>query len=211
MKITKLGHCCLVVEEGGLRLLTDPGDHTTTQNEVRDIDIVLITHEHADHVHVPSLKTVLSHNPRAKVYTNRGVGELLKNEGIPYELLEHGQTASVSGVVIEGYGDRHAPIYPTVQDVINTGYFIAGRFFHPGDAFYDPGKPVEILALPVSAPWLKIADALEYAQKIKPKICFPIHDGALKIIRAPHGLPAAVLPPLGIDFKVPELGVPMEF
>ncbi|MBI5466019.1 MAG: MBL fold metallo-hydrolase [Candidatus Kerfeldbacteria bacterium] len=211
MKIAKLGHCCLVIEQGGLRILTDPGDYTTAQTGVRNIDAVLITHEHGDHLHLASLKIVLANNPGARVYTNSGVGEILKSEGLQYELLEDGQSAVIKGVTIEAHGAQHAPIHPSVKEVVNTGYLIAGRFFHPGDAFYNPDRPIEILALPVSAPWLKIAEALEYAQVIKPKVCFPVHDGALKIFGAPHKLPAAVLPPLGIGFKIPELGVAMEF
>lgn len=211
MKITKLGHSCVVVEEGGARLLLDPGDYTTAQNEIRDLDAVLVTQEHTDHCDVASLKTVLVNNPQAKIFTNLGVGEILSKEKIPFELLADGQQTEVRGVTIAGFGSQHAPIYPSVKAVVNTGYLIAGRFYHPGDAFHNPGVPVEILALPVSAPWLTIAMALDYAKVVRPKVCFPIHDGALKIFGAPHQLPAKELPPLGIQFIVPELGVPMEF
>ena len=37
MKITKLGHCCLVIEEKGLKILTDPGSYTDTQNNIKEI------------------------------------------------------------------------------------------------------------------------------------------------------------------------------
>ena len=37
MKITKLRPCCLLIKEGGLQILTDPGAWSTGQNEVRDI------------------------------------------------------------------------------------------------------------------------------------------------------------------------------
>ena len=49
MNITKLGHCCLVLEIDGVRILTDPGNYTTAQDTMTGIDIVLITHEHGDH------------------------------------------------------------------------------------------------------------------------------------------------------------------
>ena len=62
MKITKLGHCCLIVKEGNITILTDPGSYTTDQNTVKGIDIVLITHEHGDHFHVESLKAILKNN-----------------------------------------------------------------------------------------------------------------------------------------------------
>ena len=60
MKITKFGHCCLSVEERGVRILVDPGNYTSGQNEAKGIHIVLITHhEHRDHLDMESLKRVL--------------------------------------------------------------------------------------------------------------------------------------------------------
>lgn len=56
MKVTKFGHCCLLIEEEGLRILTDPGSYSTRQNDVQNIDVILITHEHPDHLHIESLK-----------------------------------------------------------------------------------------------------------------------------------------------------------
>lgn len=74
MKITKFGHCCLLIEENGVRILTDPGTYSTQQSEVKNIDFVLITHEHSDHFHIDSLKALLKNNPQAKVITNKSVG-----------------------------------------------------------------------------------------------------------------------------------------
>lgn len=179
MKITKLGHCCLVIEVGGVRILTDPGMFSVAQNEVKNIDVILITHEHADHLHIDSLKEVLKNNPRAQVTTNKGVGKLLEKEGILYELLEDKQSKTVAGVLLQGFGEKHGVIYKDWGQVVNTGYFIANRFFYPGDALYDPQKEVEILALPVVGPWVKTSEALEYAKKLKPKIVFPVHDALL--------------------------------
>jgi L-ascorbate metabolism protein UlaG (beta-lactamase superfamily) len=204
MKITKLGHCCMVIEENGVRILTDPGAWTTVQNEVRDINIVLITHEHQDHFHPDSLKTVLKNNPQAIVITNRGVGKFLDGAGVAYKTLEHGQKDASLGVLIEGFGEKHADIYPTIQPVTNTGYLIAGRFFYPGDAFVNPGRPVEVLALPVAGPWLLISQVIDYALLLKPKICFPVHDGMLKILGPFHMLPQKILEANQLKFIVPE-------
>ena len=200
MKITKLGHCCLVIAEGGLKILTDPGDYTTAQNQVTGIDVILITHEHPDHLHIDSLKQVLKNNPQATIFTNHGVGKILDTEKVKYRLLEDKQSQTIKSTVIEGWGDKHAPIYAGIPSVVNTGYFISNRFFYPGDAFYIPSKPVEILALPVAAPWLKIADVLDYSKTIKPKICFPVHDGILKHLGPVHILPAKILSSLGTKF-----------
>ena len=82
MKIKKLGHCCLVIEVNGKRVMTDPGSYTASQNEERNISAVLVTHEHADHLHIDSLKKILGVNPDAIVITNTSVGKLLDEEGI---------------------------------------------------------------------------------------------------------------------------------
>src|SRR3990167_3237458 len=179
MKITKFGHCCLLIEENGVRILTDPGNYSTQQSEVQGIDFVLITHEHADHFHLDSLRALLKNNPEAKVITNQSVGLLLEKENISFTLVKDGQSFQASGVSIEGVGKNHALIYPTLPIVQNTGYFIANKLFYPGDALTQPEKTVELLALPVAGPWIKIQEAIDYALQVHSKVCFPIHDGNL--------------------------------
>ena len=212
MKITKFGHCCLLVEERGVRILIDPGNYSSGQNEAKGIHIVLITHhEHRDHLDMESLKRVLKNNPSAKVMTNRSVGTALEKEQIPYTALEDGQKTVEKGVLIEAFGKKHAVIYPGLPDIHNTGYFIANRFFYPGDALTNPNKPVEILAFPVSATWIKISEAIDYAKEIKPKICFPVHESTLKNPGSVHTRPPSILAPLGIQFIVPVLEKEMSF
>ncbi len=152
MRITKLGHCCLIIEEAGVRIMTDPGVYSTLQNEAQNINYIFITHEHSDHFHLESLKIVLKNNLRAKIVTNSAVGKLLDAEKIPYEILEHGDAKKFGAVSVEGFGEKHAVIYENFGQVVNTGYFFGSRFFYPGDAFYNPNKQVEILALPVAGP-----------------------------------------------------------
>jgi L-ascorbate metabolism protein UlaG (beta-lactamase superfamily) len=211
MKITKFGHCCLLIEEQGVRILTDPGTFTTQQDSLTNIDFVLITHEHADHFHVPSVKAILQNNPQAQIITNAAVGALLTKEGIAFKVVGHGQSADVNGVTIEGYGQKHALIHSSLVPVENTGYFVGSRFFYPGDAFTNPGKPVEILALPVAGPWMRIAEAIDYALALKPKICFPVHEAILKAPGMTHVVPGKILEPQGITYKVLEIDQETEF
>src|SRR5574343_454140 len=110
MTITKLGHCCLIVDVRGTRFLTDPGAYTTAQNTVKGIHYIVISHEHTDHLHVESLKIVLANNPDAKVISNEVVGKILKKESIPYIKIDDGDKATFDGVTIAGYGTRHAHI-----------------------------------------------------------------------------------------------------
>jgi L-ascorbate metabolism protein UlaG (beta-lactamase superfamily) len=211
MKITKLGHCCLLIEVKQLRILTDPGAYTTAQNNLKDIDLILITHEHPDHLHTESLKIILASNPNAKIITNQGVGAKLAAEAMAYELLEDGQHQTIADVLIEGFGLKHAEIYPTVTAVDNTGYCIENTFFYPGDAFTDPQKQIEILALPVAGPWMTLAQAIDYAKKLKPQHCFPVHDGMLKHLGSIHKLPQNELSQAGIAFVVIEDGISHNF
>lgn len=209
MKITKFGHCCLLVEEAGLRILTDPGVYSTAQNGVKNIDLVLITHEHQDHLHVESLKIVLQNNPEAKVITNTAVSKILEKEGITFTILEDGQDLTERGVLFEGFGKLHALMHSSLTPVQNTGYFIAGRLFYPGDALTNPHKKVEILALPVSGPWLKLSEAIDYALELKPQVCFAVHDGILKDTGLAERLATPIFEKDGI--KMVTLESPKEF
>jgi len=179
MKITKFGQCCLLVEVAGKRVLTDPGRFTVEQNVVRDIDVVLITHEHADHLHIGSLKEVLKHNPEAVVITNSGVGKLLAEAEIVHQVVEGRATTSPAGITLEAFDGPHAEIFEGYGQVQNTGYFIADTLFYPGDAYTNPGRPVPVLALPVAGPWCRLADAIRYTIEVKPEKTFPVHDWLL--------------------------------
>jgi L-ascorbate metabolism protein UlaG (beta-lactamase superfamily) len=200
MIVTKLGHCCLLIKEDNLTILTDPGSFSTAQDILTGIDVILITHEHADHFHIESLKTVLKNNPEAKIFTVKGVGVLLEKEGISYQLLEHRQSVTEKGVLIEGFGEQHADMYPGWPRVDNCGYFIANKLFYPGDAFTNPGKEVDVLALPVAGPWMKLSEAIDYAKELKPKKAFPVHDGILKQPGMAHRLPEKFLSEVGIEW-----------
>ena len=210
MTIKKFGHCCLLIEERSVRILTDPGIYTVEkQRELKNIDIVLYTHEHPDHYHLESLKHIVANNPRVKVLCNPGVGAQLSKRGVAHLVIGDGQATEERGVVIEGHGNVHATLHPALPTVQNTGYFIAGRFWYSGDAFTDPGRHAEILALPIIGPWMKLSEAIDYALAQKPKLCFPVHDGILNEMFLSYGsihkAPAAVLEPHGIQFLSVEL------
>jgi L-ascorbate metabolism protein UlaG (beta-lactamase superfamily) len=179
MTITKLGHCCLLVEHKNIRIITDPGAWSTAQNKVTNVDIILITHEHPDHLHLESLEAVLKNNPNSKVVTNAAVGKIISDKSVDFNILENGQSITIRSVLLEAFGDKHEEIYEQFGMVQNTGYFVDNILFYPGDAFTNPGKSVEVLALPVVAPWMNFKTSMKYAIEIKPKIAFPVHDGML--------------------------------
>ncbi len=132
MKITKLGHCCLIIEQGETKILTDPGEYSDAQNSVRGITHILITHEHYDHFHVPSLKLVLANNPKAAIYTNSAVGNLMSREKLSYELLQHGDKQKLGSFEVEGIGTEHHVIYKALPLVMNTAMCLITSFFTQG-------------------------------------------------------------------------------
>jgi len=208
MKIHKLAHCCLVIDlkskEGhSRRILLDPGFYSVERHiKVNKIDIVLITHDHADHLHIESLKELLKSHPDVEIITNDTVGAILAKEGIEHHVMEHGNVIDTKGVHIEAYGKNHAILHSSMPLMSNVGFLIeesVGRkFFFPGDAFTLIDKEVDILALPVAGPWMKISEAIDYALQMKPKKAFPVHD-AVRIPTA-HILPERILGANGIEF-----------
>ncbi|MEK7462379.1 MAG: MBL fold metallo-hydrolase [Patescibacteria group bacterium] len=213
MTITKFGHCCLLLEIAEKRILVDPGRFSTGQNFLTEIDIILITHEHADHYHSDSVAAVLKNNPNAIVVTNSSVAKLLKGLGVEAHILEGRSSATVVNIHLAAYDGEHVEIFEDFSMVQNTGYLVAGKFFFPGDAYTVPEMPVDILALPVAGPWCKVSDAINFALKVKPRVAIPVHDATLselgRSVTYPHF--TRVLTTAGIEFVILEPLVAREF
>ena len=211
MNIHKIGHCCLVIKTAGKVILTDPGTFTTAQDTLAGIDIVLITHEHGDHFHIESVKKVLANNPQAVVVTNATVGKLLEAEGIAHEIVSDGMRSDAHGVSLEGVGTDHAIIYDELGKTENTGYMIGGSLWYPGDSFTDPKRAVDILALPVAGPWMKLGEAFDYAIKLRPRISFPVHDAMMKSPGMMNRMAGMVLEKHGVKFETLDEGESKDF
>ncbi len=212
MKIKKIGHCCLVIEVDGVKIMTDPGMFSTMQVEELNVNYILITHEHGDHVHVESLKKVLANNPVCKVITNTSVKKILDAEGIESTLLEEGEL-DISGINLFAKTCPHVDIYDGIIPVQNTGYMIAGRLFYPGDAWLEPFRKIEILAVPVAGPWNKIRDMMTYVLKVQPKVIFNVHDGVLNQVglSVNERILGGIFASKGQDFRYLKEGESLEF
>ena len=55
MQVTHFGHACVLVEQGTARILIDPGQWSDGFGGLRDLDGILITHRHPDHLDVQAV------------------------------------------------------------------------------------------------------------------------------------------------------------
>lgn len=175
MKITKLGHSCIFVE-GEKNILIDPGnlvfmDGNVRAENLKNIDAVLLTHPHTDHVFIDALKVIITNN-NLQIITNKNVGTLLNEHKIPWG-------EKPRGLPVEIFSCPHGLLPEGLPIVENTGFLVEGCFFHPGDSL-SFSTTADIIALPVIAPWVTLREAVSHAKKLQPKIIIPIHDGFLK-------------------------------
>lgn len=205
----------MLVEENGIKLLIDPGSFTREKQErLTGLHAVLITHEHQDHFHIESLKLILKNNSQAVVICNDSVAPLLAEAGINHEVLGDGKETDVHGISITGHGSLHAEIHGSLPQMKNTGFFIANHLWYPGDALsVIPGKQPAVLALPIAGPWMKLSEALDYALKLKPTGCFPVHDMLLSDVghEVHERIAKNVLETHGIQFYQAPLDEACEF
>lgn len=211
MQITKIGHCCMIIEESGVKILTDPGVWSDLSSaDLNNIDAVLITHEHSDHYDPKTIKTIVNKNPGIKFISNSAVAKLLKELDVACEVVEHGQNTKLGQIKIEAFGSKHAEIYKDFGQVQNTGFLLADKLFYPGDAFTIIERAIPTLALPVCGPWMHVKESITYALALKPKQVIPVHDGMLKTPGPFHSMPKKILEENNITFIAPELLKPFD-
>ena len=80
---------------------------------------------------------------------------------------------------VEVVGEKHAVIHPELPHFDNSGYLLdvdGHAVFHPGDALTVPERRPDLLLLPVSAPWLKVSECIDYAREVGAARSLAIHD-----------------------------------
>jgi L-ascorbate metabolism protein UlaG (beta-lactamase superfamily) len=212
MRLTKFGHSCLLVEDQGARLLLDPGTLSGRFEGLEGLTAILYTHQHNDHLDPDRVRRLLDGNPGVRVVSDEGSVEQLGQAGADVEVVHEGDDLELGGVRVRALGRDHAMLHPDAPIVPNVGYLVGGRLFHPGDAFTPPGQPVEVLAVPTAAPFMKLAEAIDYLREAGPRVAVPIHEKMLS--EAGVGLHYRQLKALGardtVTFRVLDDGQPVD-
>jgi L-ascorbate metabolism protein UlaG (beta-lactamase superfamily) len=176
MRVTKFAHACVRVEHQGAVVVIDPGVFGDAR-ALDGADAVLITHEHPDHYFPDHLRA-----SRAEVFTIEAVAKRVR-EDAP-DLVDRLTVVSPGesfdpGIPTRAVGELHAVIHPELTRFHNSGYVLTAgdeKLYHPGDALTGPAEEVDLLCVPVSAPWLKASEAVDFARAVRAPRNLAIHD-----------------------------------
>ena len=202
-RMTYVGHATVLLDMGGVRLLTDPVlrtrvGHLRRQGPApdapRNLDAVLISHMHLDHLDLPSLRLL---DPGARIVAPRGAGDFLRRHGHPEVTeLAAGESTSVGAARITATPALHdsrrrpggSPVAEPVGFRIDAGghrtYFAGDTDLFDGMA--DLGGDLDLALLPVWG-WgptlgpghLDPAGAARATALLQPRVAVPIHWGCL--------------------------------
>lgn len=166
----------MILGEEGQQLVIDPGNQTGTVAAPGLVAIV-ITHEHADHWDAEHLSALRAAHPSAPIYGPAGVAAAA--EGFDVTVVAAGERVSAGPFRLRFFGGQHAEIHRSIPLVDNLGVLVNERFYYPGDSYTVPDVPVELLAAPAGAPWLKIGEVMDFVAEVAPRATFAVHDAPL--------------------------------
>lgn len=176
MRLTKFGHACVRIEHSDAVVVLDPGGFTQA-DAVDGATAILITHEHPDHYDPGHLRAT-----DAAIFTIESVAARIR-EDAP-DLVERltvvapGSAFDV-GVTVDVVGFKHAVIHHDLPRIDNSGYVLTvgdQRVYHPGDSLTLPETDVDLLLAPISAPWLKVSEAIDFVRAVGAPRTLGIHD-----------------------------------
>jgi L-ascorbate metabolism protein UlaG (beta-lactamase superfamily) len=181
VQIAHYGHSCVLVSTDSARLLFDPGAYSNGFESVTDLDAILITHQHPDHLDGDRLPALVAANPGAALVSDEDSAAELEKLGLkPTSVARPGDTLTLGGSAVSVVGGHHATIHEDLPMPANAGYIVDhGAFYHPGDALFVPEQRIDVLGLPMSAPWLKTGEMIDFLRAVDPRVAVPIHEALL--------------------------------
>lgn len=184
--LTKFGHACIRLEKDGRRLVIDPGTFTDVPTALDGAEHVLVTHEHADHLDDGLVLEYLAAHPDVTLRAPSVAADRLTAAapvGVdPDRIITTGagEDFECAGFTVRTVGGQHAVIHPQIPVVANIGYVFDGLVYHPGDSYIvPPGPAPDTLLVPLSAPWSKLSEMLDFITAVRPRQAIPVHDGLL--------------------------------
>jgi len=176
MRVTKFGHACVRIEHDGAVVVLDPGGFTKAE-AVDGATAILITHEHPDHYDPGHLRAC-----DAAIFTIEGVAARIRQDAPDLAerltVVTPGSAWDV-GVAVDVVGFKHAVIHHDLPRIDNSGYLLTvggQRVYHPGDSLTLPETDVDLLLAPISAPWLKVSEAIDFVRAVGAPRNLGIHD-----------------------------------
>lgn len=184
LKITFIGHGTLMFGYGGKIIHVDPYSRVADYSKLPKADLILITHEHRDHLDPEVITTI--RNDKTEIILTKKCAEKVQGSII----MKNGDVQTVMGLKIEAipaYNIVHMrranmPYHPKGD---GNGYIITfgdKRVYVAGDTEntleMKALKDIDIAFLPMNLPYTMspemVADA---AKAFKPKILYPYHYG----------------------------------
>jgi L-ascorbate metabolism protein UlaG (beta-lactamase superfamily) len=226
--LTYVGHATLLLELSGRRVLTDPllrsgvgyvrrRARAPRLEDLTELDAILVSHAHHDHLDPPSLRLVGHDCP---VVVPRGCASLARRSGVR-EVVEMapGERVKVADMWVEGVSAHHdGRRYPVGRPVAAMGFLLEGSVsvYFAGDTDLFPEMSrlagrVDVATLPVWG-WgprlprghLDPRGAARAVALIRPRIAVPIHWGTLAAPWAQRGADP-LAPPRAFASAVAEL------
>jgi L-ascorbate metabolism protein UlaG (beta-lactamase superfamily) len=184
LKITFIGHGTLMFTYGGKVIHVDPWSKLADYSKLPEADLVLITHEHQDHLDADALKKIST--KQTQVLLNNESSKKVKDGAA----MANGDVKEAVGVKIEAVPaynlvhkrDTGQPFHPKGM---GNGYIITfgdKRVYVAGDTENTPEmkalKGIDIAFLPMNLPFTMTPEMVADAAKgFKPKILYPYHTG----------------------------------
>jgi len=234
MHATWIGHATVLIQTAGLNILTDPiwSDYASPLpgvgpkrvarpgvafDELPKIDIVVISHDHYDHMDLPTLKR-LWRRDRPLIVTSLGNDTILRNAGVTARAVDWGAAVQAEGATIHVLRNHHwSSRWGRDRNRALWSAFLietkSGNIFFAGDSGKGDGRwplealkygPVRLALIPIGAfrfypgqTWnnshIGPEQAVEMYDQLLPAMAIPIHWGTFHLSNEAYRTPPDML------------------